>query len=156
MSIVYIGIGSNVGDKEKNCREAIKELGELSSVKIRSRSGFYITDPVGGPPQDDFVNTVVKEETTLSPDECLKEFKRVEKKMGRTKSPRNHPRVIDVDILMYGDMVLSKATLTIPHPRMHERYFVLRGFVEIAPEVVHPVLHKTIRELYGEMTGCKG
>lgn len=152
MPIVYLGIGSNLGDKEKNCREAIKELGKLSSVEIMSRSGFYITDPVGGPPQADFVNAVVKVETTLSPDECLSEFKKIEKKMGRTQRPRNHPRVIDVDILMYDDMVLSKTDLVIPHPRMHERYFVLRGFMEIAPEAVHPVLRKTVREIYEDVT----
>lgn len=149
MAIVYLGIGSNVGEKEKNCEKAIDLLNDVLGIEVVSRSALYITKPVGGPPQDDYFNGVLKIETSLSPEEIIGVVKGIEKKLGREVLPeKNQPRIIDIDMLFYDDIIRKEETLTIPHPRMHEREFVLRGFSEIAPEVIHPVLKKTVRELY--------
>ncbi len=147
MAIVYLGIGSNIGNKEHNCEEAIKRL-KNNSIKIAERSSLYETKPVGGPPQENYLNGVVKIETELSPEHLMGSLKEIEKYMGRVSSERNHPRVIDLDILFYDDLVVSEENLVIPHPGMQDRCFVLRGLAEIAPEVAHPVLGKTVRELY--------
>ena len=148
MAVIYIGIGSNIGDKAENFKEAINRLDSQDQVTITGRSEFYRTHPAGGPPQEDYLNGVIKAETGLSPEDCLALFKRLEKEMGRVPAGEDHPRVIDLDLLLYDDIVMNTGTLTVPHPRLHERSFVLKGLAQIAPEVVHPVLEKTIRELY--------
>ncbi|MFQ5953159.1 MAG: 2-amino-4-hydroxy-6-hydroxymethyldihydropteridine diphosphokinase [Candidatus Omnitrophota bacterium] len=148
MATVYLGIGSNVGNKEANFKEAISRLEASGKVEIVAQSAFYQTTPEGGPPQEDYLNGVLKIKTELSPGDCLKLLKRVEKDMGRLPSDRNYPRVIDLDILLYDDLVIGTEDLEIPHPRMHERHFVLKGLVEIAPGFVHPVLKKTVEELW--------
>jgi 2-amino-4-hydroxy-6-hydroxymethyldihydropteridine diphosphokinase len=147
MSAVYIGIGSNVGDKKDNLEEAVRRLEATGRFSVLKRSSFYRTSPAGGPPQEDYLNGVLKTETDLSPGECLDLFKGIEEDMGRTPAGRDHPRVIDLDMLLYDDLVIETDELTVPHPRMDERYFVLRGFNEIAPEAVHPVRKKTVEEL---------
>ena len=148
MAVIYISIGSNIGNRTENFKETISRLGSIDSLTIVSKSEFCRTLPVGGPPQEDYLNGVIKAETQLSPEDCLMLFKRVEKEMGRIPAGRNHPRVIDLDILLYDDIVINTETLTIPHPRFHERAFVLRGLAQIAPEVLHPVLNKTIKDLH--------
>jgi 2-amino-4-hydroxy-6-hydroxymethyldihydropteridine diphosphokinase len=147
MAIAYIGIGSNIGDKTVNCEEAISRLEAAEEVKLLARSAFYETNPVGGPPQENYLNGVIKIKTSFSPEDCLVLLKQTEKAMGRIPAGQNHPRVIDLDILLYDDAVINSEKLTIPHPRMHERYFVLHGLAEIAPDYVHPVTGKTVREL---------
>jgi len=147
-SIAYLGIGSNIGKREENLTEAVLRVNAADRISVIQRSSYYKTLPVGGPPQEDYLNGVIKVETDLSPDECLSALKQVEKDMGRKPAGKNHPRIIDLDILLYEDTVTDTETLSIPHPRMHERYFVLRGLAEIAPEVMHPVLKKTMKELY--------
>jgi len=119
-------------------------------VDMISTSNLYETRPVGGPPQGDFLNGVIKIETSLSPEDLLGLFKGIEKGMGREESPRDHPRIIDLDILMYDDRVFAKDDIEIPHPRMHERGFVLRGLAEIAPDAIHPVTGKTVWQLFQE------
>lgn len=152
MSKVYLGIGSNLGDREANCREAIESLESVKELKIRTTSSIYETDPVGGPPQNKYLNAVLEIETELSPENLLDILKGIELEMGRESSPKkDFPRIIDLDILTYGDEVIKTEELTVPHPRMHERSFVLKGLSEIAPEEVHPVFGKTVRELYKEL-----
>ncbi|MGB2630852.1 MAG: 2-amino-4-hydroxy-6-hydroxymethyldihydropteridine diphosphokinase [Candidatus Omnitrophota bacterium] len=148
MAIIFAGIGSNIGDKKANLDEAIKRLEEEEEIRITAKSSFYETRPVGGPRQEDYLNGVIKIETSLSPESCLVVFKAIEKDMGRVPAGRSHPRAIDLDILFYEDLVMETGELAIPHPRLQERYFVLRGLAEIAPDAVHPVLGKTVRELY--------
>ncbi|MDD5634226.1 MAG: 2-amino-4-hydroxy-6-hydroxymethyldihydropteridine diphosphokinase [Candidatus Omnitrophica bacterium] len=147
MPTVYLGIGSNVGDKLKNFQEVLERLENVPNLKVISRSAFYVTKPAGGPPQEDYLNGVLGVETDLSAEKLLRSVKNIEKDMGRKKRPRNFPRIIDVDILLYGSEIINTKELVLPHPRMHERDFVLRGFAEIAPEAVHPVIGKTIGEL---------
>ncbi|MFC1570558.1 2-amino-4-hydroxy-6-hydroxymethyldihydropteridine diphosphokinase [Candidatus Omnitrophota bacterium] len=152
MATVYLGIGSNIGDKEFNCAEALEQLSKSENVKMLDRSQLYVTEPVGGPPQENYLNGVVKIETERPPEDLLECAKDIEKNMGREDSEvRNSPRVIDIDILLYDDKVIISEDLTIPHPDMHKRSFVLEGLSEIAPEVVHPALGRTIKELYSEL-----
>ena len=152
MPVAYLCIGSNVGRREENCKEAIKRLEELDNTRVIEDSRLYITQPVGGPPQEDYLNGVLKIETSISSGDLLKALKNIEKDMGREPSGRNCPRIIDIDILFYDDLVTQTEELTIPHPRLHERHFVLKGLKKIAPELVHPVLGRTVEELYED---CK-
>ena len=138
MSIVYLGIGSNIGEREANCEKAVDHLRSTEKLEIVERSGTYITEPVGGPPQDDYLNEVLKVRTDYSPKTLLNILKDIENKMGREPAGRDHPRVIDIDILLYDDKTVVTDDLVIPHPRMHERGFVLRvtyNAVEISLKV---------------------
>ena len=153
MAIVYLGIGSNIGNRKENCENAIGRLEKTDDLKVSTRSSFYETLPVGGPPQEDYLNGVLKAETMIPPERLLDVLKNIERQMGRKiTGRRNFPRIIDIDILLYDDIVLNTGKFIIPHPRMHERYFVLKGLVEIAPEVKHPVLGETVGELYRKLT----
>lgn len=143
---VYIAIGSNLGDKLSNCRKGI-ELLEKSGVSILACSHFYKTDPVDYADQDRFINAAVKAETDLSPLLLLKALKSIEKQAGRVETVRFGPRVLDMDIIFYDDLTMDEAGLTIPHPRMHKRGFVLTPICDIAPEFIHPVLTQTMTEL---------
>jgi 2-amino-4-hydroxy-6-hydroxymethyldihydropteridine diphosphokinase len=149
MTTAYIGIGSNEGDRFTNMYNSIGLLvQECDIVKI---SSIYETEPVGYKDQPYFLNCVVEVNTELRPQQLLQELKSIEMMMGRAPSFINGPRIIDLDILLYGDTVIDTAELVVPHPRLHERAFVLIPFNEIAPELVHPVLHKTIKELLNEL-----
>ncbi|MEA3490045.1 MAG: 2-amino-4-hydroxy-6-hydroxymethyldihydropteridine diphosphokinase [Candidatus Omnitrophota bacterium] len=152
MAITYLGIGSNIGDKESNLKEAVFRLETTGNAAILDRSLFYETHPAGGPRQENYLNGVLKVKTGIPPGEFLDLLKVIEEDMGRKPSAeRNHPRIIDIDILLYDDLILNTGKLTVPHPRMHERVFVLKGLAAIAPGAVHPVLEKTVEELYGEL-----
>ncbi|MFH1848491.1 MAG: 2-amino-4-hydroxy-6-hydroxymethyldihydropteridine diphosphokinase [Candidatus Omnitrophota bacterium] len=153
METVYIAFGSNQGDRNKNIERAISFLGDLTSVNIKKVSSIYETDPVGGPQQGKFLNGAIEIETSLLPDELLDRLKGIESRLGRVKEEEDGPRPIDLDILLYGDVVISGGRIKIPHPRMQDREFVLKGLSEIAPEVVHPRLEKTMRELYEAIAG---
>jgi 2-amino-4-hydroxy-6-hydroxymethyldihydropteridine diphosphokinase len=131
---VFLALGSNLGDKKRNLTLAIKKLGERGIKKIAC-SSFHDTEPVGGVPQDRFLNAVIQVETKQDPPQLLKTIKAIEKEMGRRPSVRNGPRLIDIDILLYGDIILETTDLTIPHPRMFERNFVLQPLSEIAPHI---------------------
>jgi len=149
MSTVYLGIGSNIGDKEENCKEAVRRLSQINDIQIKQQSPLYLTRPAGGPPQEDYINGVIEIRTKILPEDLLAIVKDIEKGMGRVPAEeRDHPRIIDIDILFYDDIILNSEELIIPHPRIHERDFVLHGLSKIAPETIHPLRRKTIRELY--------
>lgn len=132
MADVYIGLGSNLGDRKGNIKRALRELSS-TPVKVIKVSSLIETEPVGGPPQRNFINAAAQIQTELSPGELLKLLKSIERKLGRVPSERNGPRVIDLDILVYDRLAMATPELTIPHPRMTERDFVLKPLQEIAP-----------------------
>jgi 2-amino-4-hydroxy-6-hydroxymethyldihydropteridine diphosphokinase len=144
-TITYLSLGSNVGDREKNLREAIARLGEFG--RVRQVSSIYETEPVEFQEQAWFLNCVAELETSLSAVELLDGVLCIEKAMGRERVVKKGPRNIDIDILLFGDEVIQSRALTVPHPAMHERRFVLEPLVEIAEGVKHPRLGKSAREL---------
>ena len=131
MIICYIGIGSNLGDRLAHIARAIEEVNKMPGSRLRCSSSIYETDPVSDIPQGKFLNGVLEIETTLKPEALLKELGRIEEMLGRERSVRNGPRTIDLDILYYGDEVFCTKDLIIPHPRIKQREFVLRGLREL-------------------------
>jgi 2-amino-4-hydroxy-6-hydroxymethyldihydropteridine diphosphokinase len=150
---VFIGLGSNIGDREKNLKDAITHLQQSGFVTITSISRFYDTEAQGVEDQPDFLNCVVKVKTSLEPEELLVMLKKIEKMMGRTETERWGPRIIDLDILFYETLVLRNNGLRIPHPEAHKRWFVLKPMSDIEPDFEHPVLKKSIRQLLEELYG---
>ncbi len=150
---VYLGIGSNAGNRKKNIKNALSFLTDTPELKIRKVSSLYETEPVGGPPQGKFLNGVIACITTLSPNKLIGSLKAIEKKMGRENTKvRWGPRIIDIDILLYGSRVLKTDKLTVPHPLLHLRRFVLEPLTEIAPKIKHPLLKKTALRLLREIS----
>jgi len=145
MPKVYLGLGSNLGDREGNIAEALRRLSE--GVSIERVSSLYETEPVGYEEQPWFLNAVCEGETELDAEGLLRFVKGIEREMGRKETVRWGPRVIDIDILLYDDIVLEMPELTIPHPRLHQRRFVLAPLAELAPDLVHPLLGLTMHEL---------
>jgi len=132
MVVCYLGIGSNVGDRRKNIRLALRKINQLKRTKVIKVSEIMETEPVGGPTgQGKFLNAAVKIKTNFPPLILLKELKKIEKEIGREKTVRYGPRTIDLDILFYGDKIINRENLKIPHPRMFEREFVIRPLSEI-------------------------
>jgi len=145
----FLGLGSNLGRKRENLARA-RRLLEKNGVRILRRSGEYRTQPVGDEDQPWFVNQVVEAETGLESLELLALIKRLEGEMKRRPGPRGGPRTIDIDILLAGRRIISAPSLRVPHPRLAQRNFVLRPLAEIAPQVIHPVLRKTVCRLLRE------
>ena len=143
--IVYLSLGSNLGDRQANLRNAIGRLLELGYVE--EVSSLYETEPVEVTDQPWFLNCVVAVRTDLVPREFLAGVLEIERSMGRERTQPKGPRNIDIDILLYGAATINTPTLTVPHPAMAKRRFVLEPLAEIAPEATHPVLKKTVREL---------
>ncbi len=145
MKIVYLGLGSNVGNREEHLRAAIERLRAV--VKVLRVSPVYETDPVEFTQQRRFLNLVVEAETELFPMQLLARTAGVERELGRVRTITNGPRTIDIDILLYGKVVVRSGRLEIPHPRIAERRFVLAPLADLAPELRHPVNRRTVREL---------
>jgi len=143
--IVYLALGTNLGDRLANLKQAISAL--TPQLEVKAKSQVYETLPWGVEDQPKFLNQVIKANTYLDPEPLLKHLKRLEVALGRKESVPNGPRLIDMDILFYDDLVLDKASIVIPHPRLHERGFVLLPLMEIAPNLVHPVNKKSVREM---------
>ncbi len=154
MQIAYIALGSNLGDRGEMLLATVKKLAAAAGIEVRRISQFISTEPVGGPPdQPKYLNAAAEIQTTLSPQELLAALHEIEQSLGRdrTAEQRWGPRTCDLDILLIGELVMDTAELTIPHPRMHERRFVLEPLAQIAPKVVHPVLKKTVSQLLCEL-----
>lgn len=135
MTLAYIGIGSNLDDPRTQVLEAFEDLDKLPHTRVVSRSSLYRTAPVGHATQPDFINAVARLETGLPAERLLAELQEIEAHHGRKRSFPNAPRTLDLDVLLYGELSLDLPELKIPHPRMHERAFVLRPLLEIAPEL---------------------
>ena len=145
--IAFIGIGSNIGDKIERCRKAISSVLALDNHRLLARSSFYKTQPLGHTAQDWFVNGVIKIETDLQARDLLRSLKALESSLGRQETFRWGPRTIDLDLLLFDDEQIHSEELEIPHPRLHDRQFVLVPLAEIEPRLVHPVFRKTIQEI---------
>ncbi len=144
----YIALGSNQGDRERNLLRAVAEIGKLPESRMITLSAFYDTEPVGGVIQDSFLNAVLCLKTGLSPHELHKELQRLEDEVFlRIREIRWGPRTMDLDLLFYGDLIMEDALLTLPHPRLHLRRFVLEPLAEIAPEFIHPLLGSSVISL---------
>ena len=148
---VYLSLGSNVGDREDHLRGAITRLESIA--RVISVSSFYETEPMEVTNQPWFLNCAVKVETTKMPKQLMAAILEIEQEMGRLRTMKKGPRTIDIDILLFGDAVVDSPELTIPHPAMHERRFVLEPLAEIASEARHPVFKKTVSEMLDALPG---
>ncbi|WP_075558885.1 2-amino-4-hydroxy-6-hydroxymethyldihydropteridine diphosphokinase [Parabacteroides timonensis] len=148
MAIAYLALGTNIGNKRRNMITAAALLAERVG-DVLALSGFYETEPWGFQSDNTFLNAALQLETSLSPLELLKATQQIELEMGRTQKSNGayHDRIIDVDILLYDDLILQTPELTLPHPLMHERLFVMEPLAEIAPNVIHPVFKKSVISL---------
>lgn len=148
---VYLALGTNLGDRAANMRAALSRLGE--HVSVEAVSGLYETEPAYITDQPRFLNAVLRGSTMCTPEELLAKLKQIEHELGREATIRNGPRLIDLDILLYGDYALATDALTIPHPRLAERPFVLVPLAEIAPQLVPPGFRETIQQLAAHVRG---
>ena len=147
--LAYLSLGSNIGDRETRLRDAIQQL--ESAGTVRSVSSIYETEPVEFTDQPQFLNCAVTLETSSTPEQLMQQLLEIERAMGRQRLQKKGPRTIDLDILLFGDDVVNAPGLTIPHPAMQHRRFVLEPLSEIAPDAIHPVFKKTVRRLLEEL-----
>jgi 2-amino-4-hydroxy-6-hydroxymethyldihydropteridine diphosphokinase len=146
-ALVYLSLGANVGDREAALLDAVRRIRTLSQTQIERVSSVYETAPWGFLEQEPYLNCVLSSRTRIGATAFFQMLKNIEKEMGREPAERNHPRLIDIDILFFGDEIIDTPDLAIPHVSIPDRRFVLEPFCEIAPDFVHPVLRKTMREL---------
>ncbi len=155
-TLAYIGLGSNLGDCEAMLDRAVEELGIADGLAVLKVSSWYWTEPVGGPSgQEKYLNGVIEVVTSLEAQELLDRLLAIEDRLGRKRAQRWGPRCIDLDLLMYGQEIIKKEHLEVPHQLMHQREFVLRGLAQIAPEVKHPVLGMTAEQLWQKIRSAK-
>ena len=147
MTLVYIGIGSNLGDRQVNCLEAVERMGKMPGCRITGRSDWYLTKPVGVEDQNWFVNGVASLTVEVSPQVLLRRVMEIEADMGRVRRERWGPRIIDLDILLFGREIIQEENLKVPHPLMHLRRFVLEPLVKLVPDLIHPSLGVSMMEL---------
>src|SRR5678815_4948107 len=152
MKTAYLGLGSNLGDRQANLDDAVRRLAS-ERVTVKRRSSIWETAPRDVLDQPWFLNQVIEVETDLFPRQLFQHIQRIEREMGRLKRIPKGPRPIDLDILLYGNAVVKSPDLEIPHPRMTERRFVLAPLAELAPDLRHPVVKRTIRELLADVAG---
>ena len=146
--IAFIAVGSNIRNKLENCKKGVDALIRSDLVTLKAQSSCYKTDPVDYLDQDWFINYVIKIETSLDPFELLNRLKSIQQNAGRIRDAiRFGPRILDLDIILFDDAVINSENLTIPHPRMHKRRFVLKPVCDIDPEIIHPVLKKNMKYL---------
>ena len=143
-TIAFIGIGSNLEHPADHCREAIKRLASVQGISLLRSSSLYRTEPVGPPDQDWFINAVAEIRTTLAPRDLFTAVKEIERMMGRIEGVKWGPRIVDLDILFYGQEVVQEAGLTIPHPELHRRRFVLVPLSELSSYMIHPAFGVTV------------
>jgi 2-amino-4-hydroxy-6-hydroxymethyldihydropteridine diphosphokinase len=154
LKTVYLSLGSNIGDRERHLREAIAQL-TVGGVRVLRVSPVYETEPVDYTDQRWFLNLAVEAETELFPMQLLGRIAKIERELGRVRTTPKGPRTIDIDILLYGAAKVKTKKLEIPHPRMSERRFVLAPMADLAPDLRHPILGKTVRELLDALKGQK-
>ncbi len=150
MNKAYIGLGSNIFPRKFFIESALRKIALEKGITLKGRSSVYDTHPIGNSLQGRYLNSVVEVETSLGPHELLSRLLRIEKTLGRVRQGKNGPRTIDLDILLYGDRVIRDNNIAIPHPRMHERDFVIFGMNEISPMAIHPVLNMAIGDIHNK------
>jgi 2-amino-4-hydroxy-6-hydroxymethyldihydropteridine diphosphokinase len=151
----YIGIGSNLGDALQNCRDAVYRLSQIRATQLTGVSSFYKSEPVGIENQDWFVNAVVEIKTGLTPNELLHALQSIENAMGRKREIKGGPRIIDLDLLFYGQDIIDEPDLQVPHPEIHKRRFVLEPLNEVASYFIHPVFGVSVRGLKDRLNDRK-
>ena len=156
MARVFLSLGSNIGNREDYIMQALTTISYLDHCALLRQSPLYETTAVGGPLQGDYVNQVVEIETSFKPDELLGTLAVIEELLGRERFLRFGPRTIDIDILFYDNLIIQDEQLTIPHPRLHERLFVLVPLADLAADFVHPVIGKRISDLMDEVKQAVG
>ncbi len=150
MTDAFLALGSNLGDRDAALRSALRAIAALADTRLLAQSPIYETQPLGPQDQGPYLNMATHIRTQLQPIELVRQFQTIERELGRAKpSDRRHwgPREIDIDLLLFGEEVIHTPTLTVPHPGLHERWFVLKPLSDIAPQVVHPLLGRSILEL---------
>ena len=158
MARAWIGLGSNLGDSRKTLLAAWQQLGSHNNIQTLRLSSLYSSQPVGMESENWFVNAVGELTTTLPPEQLLTELLAIEHDFGRRRDPSQpgyQDRTLDLDLLLYDDLVLQTARLTLPHPRLHERLFVLAPLAELTPDLVHPILKQRVERLYNQLRNAR-
>ena len=149
--ICYLGLGANLGNREENIKNAISRLSSHPEILIKKRSSMIETKPYGNIDQPNFINCVIEIDTDITAENLLLKCLAVENGLGRKRNEKWDPRTIDIDILFYGKTIVNLEQLTIPHPDLHNRKFVINSLNEICPDFIHPVINKKIKEIYLEL-----